>query len=62
VGCQTREVGEKHLLLLLKKDEANRGSEDNENYRPLKQDADFSATMEGEIDEDDSSNEGEEEW
>jgi hypothetical protein len=53
---------EKHLLLWLKKDEANRGSEDNENFRPLKRDADFRAATEGEIEEDDSSNEAEEEW
>jgi hypothetical protein len=50
------------LLLWLKKDDADRDSEDKENFRPLKQDADFRATMEGEIDEDDSSNEAEEDW
>ena len=53
---------EKHLLLRLKKDEADRGSKDNKNFRPLKQDVDFRAAMEGEIDEDDSSNEAEEDW
>jgi hypothetical protein len=53
---------EKHLLLRLKKEEADRGSEDKENFRPLKRDADFHAAMEGEIDEDDLSNEAEEDW
>jgi hypothetical protein len=53
---------EKHLLLRLKKDEAGRGSEDKENFRPLKRDADFRAAMEGEIDEDVSSDEAEEDW
>jgi hypothetical protein len=52
----------KHLLLRLKKDEADRGSKDKENFGPLKRDADFRAAMEGEIDEDDSSNEAEEDW
>jgi hypothetical protein len=50
------------LLLRLKKDEANIGSEDKDNFRPLKRDADFRAAMEGEIDEDDSSDEAEEDW
>jgi hypothetical protein len=53
---------EKHLLLRLKKDEADRGSKDKENFRPLKGDADFRAAMEGEIAEDDSSDEAEEDW
>jgi hypothetical protein len=53
---------EKCLLLRLKKNEANRGSEDKDNFRPLKRDADFRATMEGEIDKDASSNEAEEDW
>jgi hypothetical protein len=53
---------EKHLLLRLKKDEADRGSEDKEDFRPLKRDADFRAAKEGEIDEDDSSDELEEDW
>ncbi len=53
---------EKNLLLRLKKDEAGRGSEDKDNFRPLKRDADFRAAMEGEIDEDDSSDETEEDW
>jgi hypothetical protein len=53
---------EKHLLLRLKKDEADKGSEDKENFRPLKRDAVFRAAMEGEIGEDDSSNEAEEDW
>jgi hypothetical protein len=40
------EVGwETHLLLRLKKDEANGCSEDKENSRPLKRDADFRAAM-----------------
>jgi hypothetical protein len=50
------------LLLRLKKDEADRGSKDKENFRPLKRDADFRAAMEGEIDEDDLSDEAEEDW
>ena len=53
---------EKHLLLRLKKDEADRGSKDKENFRPLKRDADFRAAMEGEIDEDVLSDEAEEDW
>jgi hypothetical protein len=53
---------EKYLLLLLKKDEADRVSEDKDNFRPLKRDADFRAAMEGEIDQDDSSDEAEEDW
>jgi hypothetical protein len=51
---------EKQLLLRLKKDRADRGSDDKENFRPLQPDADFRAAMEGEIDEDDLSD-GEEE-
>jgi hypothetical protein len=50
------------LLLLLKKDEADRGSKDQKNFRPLKGDANFRAAMEGEIDEDDLSDEAEEDW
>jgi hypothetical protein len=54
---------EKQLLLRLKKDGAGRGSKDKDNSRPLKPDAGFRATMEGEmIDEDDLSDEEEEEW
>ncbi len=50
---------EKQLLVQLKKDKADRGSEDRENFRPLKPDADFRAAMEGEIDEDDLSSDDE---
>jgi hypothetical protein len=53
---------EKHLLLRLRKDKADRVSKDKENFRPLKRDGDFCAAMEGEIDEDDSSDEAEEDW
>ncbi len=53
---------EKRLLLRLKKDEADRGSKDKENYRPLKRDADFRAAVEGKIDEDDSSDQAEKDW
>jgi hypothetical protein len=53
---------EKHLLLRLKKDEADRGSKDKENFRPLKQDADFRPAMEGEIDYDGLSDDEEEKW
>jgi hypothetical protein len=53
---------EKQLLLRLKKDEADRGSDDKENFRPLQPDADFRAAMEGEIDEDDLSDEEEDSW
>jgi hypothetical protein len=51
---------EKQLLHRLKKDEADRGSEDKDNFRPLRPDADFRAAMEGEIDDDDFSDEEEE--
>jgi hypothetical protein len=61
-GLSDEERWGKHLLLRLKKDSADRGSEDKENFRPLKRDADFRAAMEGEIDEDDSSDEAEEDW
>jgi hypothetical protein len=53
---------EKQLLVRLKKDEADRGSEDRENFRPLEPDVDFRAAMEGEIDEDDGSDEEEQDW
>jgi hypothetical protein len=62
--CGLSEEGgwEKQLLLRLKKDEADRGSDDKENYRPLQPDADFRPAMEGEIDEDDLSAGEEEDW
>ena len=53
---------EKQLLHRLKKDEADRGSEDKDNFRPLQRDANFHAAMEGEIDEDNLSDEEEEDW
>jgi hypothetical protein len=53
---------EKRLLHRLKKDEADRGSEDKDNFRPLQPDANFRAAMEGEIEEDDLSEEEEEDW
>jgi hypothetical protein len=49
------------LLLRLKKDEAERGLDDKENFRPLQPDANFRAVMEGAIDEDNLSDAGEEE-
>jgi hypothetical protein len=51
---------EKQLLHRLKKDEADRGSEDKDNFRPLRPDANFRAAMEGEIDGDNFSDEEEE--
>jgi hypothetical protein len=62
VGCRKREAGKKQLLLRLKKDKADRGADDKENFRPLQPDAGFRAAMEGEIDEDDLSDEEEEDW
>ena len=53
---------EKQLSRRLKKDEDERGSKDKEKYRPLKPDDDCRAAKEGEIDEDDSSDELEEDW
>jgi hypothetical protein len=53
---------EKQLLLRLKKDKADRGLDDKENFRPLQPDANFRAAMEREIDEDDLSDEEEEDW
>jgi hypothetical protein len=53
---------EKQLLLRLKKDEADRCSDDKENVWPLQPDADFRAAMEGEIDEDDLGDGEEEDW
>jgi hypothetical protein len=50
------------LLLRLKKDEADRGSEGKYNFRPLQPDANFCAAMEGEIDQSDLSEEEEEDW
>jgi hypothetical protein len=44
---------EKQLLVRLKKDEVDRGSNDKENFKPLHPDANFRVAMEGEIDEDD---------
>ncbi len=46
----------------LKKDEADRGSEDRENFRAWQPDVDFRAAMEGEIDEDGGSDEEEQDW
>jgi hypothetical protein len=53
---------EKQLLLRLKKDRADRGSKDKDNFRPLQPDADFRAAMEGEIDQNGLSDEEEEDW
>jgi hypothetical protein len=50
------------LLLRLKKDEAEGGSDDKENFRPLQPDANFRAVMEGAIDEDNLSDGEEEDW
>jgi hypothetical protein len=45
------------LLVRLKKDEADKGSLDKANFRPLDPDVDFRVAMEGEIDDDGSSDE-----
>ena len=45
------------LLVRLKKDEADKGSIDKANFRPLDPDVDFPAAMEGEIHDDNSSDE-----
>jgi hypothetical protein len=62
--CGLSEEGgwQKQLLCRLKKDKADRGSDDKENFRPLQPHADFRAAMEGQIDEDNLSDEEEEDW
>jgi hypothetical protein len=51
---------EKQLVLRLKKDKADRGLKDKDNFRSMQPDANFRAAMEGEIDEDNLSDEEEE--